>query len=83
VRYFFVEKGNVTTYEWKHGEPPLKTERESVTYTFDEDGDDHNGEEGSIDFGDLGAGDEIQLETGEVWNTGRKGSYQNIWNLIA
>ena len=60
-----------TTYEWKHGEPPLKIELpQLVNYTFDEEeeaqGIDFNVNGADIDFGDLtlGGGDEIQLETG-------------------
>lgn len=66
----FVEKGNVTTYEWKYGEPPLKVEPPIVNYEFDEgpttseSNDVLDLDVGTIDFGDLGGGDDIQLDTG-------------------
>jgi len=61
----------LTTYEYKHNEPPLKIEAPQLNYTFDEDeeeGEQQQGEgaDGGIDFGDLEAtGDEIVLETGK------------------
>ena len=70
------EKGNLTTYEWQHGEAPLKIEApQLVNYTFDDEELvseavelDLGGD--GIDFGDLGTGDDIQLETGNensIW----------------
>jgi hypothetical protein len=68
---FVIEKGNLTTYEWKHGEPPLKIEPPELNYSFEEESEDaEGGVEGDgeeIDFGDLalGSGD-VELETGEI-----------------
>jgi len=68
-------KGNVTTYQYKHGEEPLKIDRPSVDYTFEDEANnevcdlDLDLDVGSIDFGDVSvvadAADSIQLETGK------------------
>lgn len=67
----FLDKGNVTVYESKYGEPPLRIEPPVVSYKFDEDqvesseGADLDLDSGEIDFGDLGGGgDDVELETG-------------------
>jgi len=77
------EKGNVTTYEWKNGEPPLKIELPELDYSF-------NGEERSvaeenphldlqfeaIDFGDIStAGVSVDTQvTGKPSNEGEHGA---------
>jgi hypothetical protein len=73
--HLVIVKGNVTTYEWKYGEEPLKIEPPVVNYEFQEDHLDADGADGgldldldvgAIDFGDLGGGDGIHLETGDI-----------------
>ncbi|ODN00152.1 CDK5 regulatory subunit-associated protein 3 [Orchesella cincta] len=65
-----IDKGNVTAYEWKYGEAPLKVEPPVVTYQFDQDPTDLASGDGSLDLdadvGDIDFGDDIQLETGDI-----------------
>ena len=63
---YFIEKGNVTTYEWKYGEPPLKVELPELKYDFEtEEPINLDLDDDGIDFGDIGgSGDNCELETG-------------------
>ena len=55
---FLMERGNVTTYEWVHGEAPLSVEETALD--FGEDDEDKKTADDGFDFGD----DDVQLESG-------------------
>ena len=62
---FLIQRGNVTTYEWMHGEAPLSIEEPKLDFG-DEDDEDGGDEaidfgDGSIDFGGGGGGDPIDF----------------------
>jgi len=67
----------VTTYQYKHGEEPLKIEPPVINYTFEDDttesGLDLDLDVGAIDFGDIslasGDGADVELETGKQYFT--------------
>merc|ERR1719239_1934976 len=58
---FLVEKGNVTTYEWKYREKPITVEE--PTMVFGEEEEDSAPDSGGIDFGD---DDEIDFGGDEI-----------------
>ncbi|KAK2142743.1 hypothetical protein LSH36_919g01019 [Paralvinella palmiformis] len=52
----FIDKGNTTTYEWKHSRPPAHLEEPLRDYGIDDDQNGGNDEKGDeIDWGDIGA----------------------------
>ncbi len=55
---FLMAKGNVTTYEWVHGEAPLTVEEPAIDFGGDDDdaGAGAVGDGAGIDFGDDDAG---------------------------
>jgi len=57
---FLVEKGNVTTYEWKYREKPITVEEPAMV--FEEEKEDSATDAGGIDFGD----DEIDFGGDEI-----------------
>lgn len=84
---FLVERGNVTTYEWMHGEAPLSIEEPKLD--FGDEGAEDGGVdaidfgEGSIDFGggegggdqiDFGSTDDVDLDSGADIDWGNLGS---------
>ncbi|KAK3849524.1 hypothetical protein Pcinc_043726, partial [Petrolisthes cinctipes] len=78
---FVIEHGNVTTYEWTHGEPPctivgdkrelhnIETDKTTASdeIDFGDLGGDGNDE---IDFGDLGGDDGGEIDFGDDLTTG-------------
>jgi hypothetical protein len=84
---FLMAKGNVTTYEWMHGEPPLSVEEPMLDFGEDEKEDEAGGdaidfgEDGGIDFGDSGGdgidfgGDgDVDIDSGADIDWGNLGS---------
>lgn len=67
---FLMERGNVTTYEWTYGEPPLSVEEQALDFGDEEDGgnNEDNKEEGQIDFGDgdidFSSVDDVEMDSG-------------------
>ncbi len=77
---FLMEKGNVTTYEWVHGEAPISVEETKMDFGQDDEeeqegkleedgggidfGDDDVG--GGIDFGDDAGGDAGDIDWGNL-----------------
>lgn len=49
---YMIEHGNVTTYEWKYGEPPLKIEEPPLNIKFEDETADAHTDDNAIDFGD-------------------------------
>ncbi len=49
---FLTEKGNVTTYEWVHGEVPLSVEEPRLDFGDEDEDDKQVDVDGGIDFGD-------------------------------
>ena len=39
IKFWFIEHGNTTTYEWKYGEPPLKIEETPLNVVFEDEND--------------------------------------------
>merc|ERR1712117_676306 len=82
---FLIERGNVTTYEWMHGEAPLSVEEPKLDFG-DEDAEEGDNEaidfgEGSIDFGggsgdqiDFGNTDDVELDSGADIDWGNLGN---------
>ena len=77
---FLIERGNVTTYEWMHGEAPLSVEETKLDFA-DEDEEGDAGGEGTIDFGDgesaeidFGSADDVELDSGADIDWGNLGS---------
>ena len=81
---FLIERGNVTTYEWMHGEAPLSVEEPKLDFG---DEDEENGADESIDFGDgsidfggggeqidFGNTDDVELDSGADIDWGNLGS---------
>jgi len=60
-QFFLLDKGNITTYEWKYGEPPVQVEVPDLGYAFEPPPVDEDA--GEIDFGDLGG--DVELQTGK------------------
>jgi hypothetical protein len=42
------EHGNVTTYEWKYGEPPLKVEEPPLNIEFEDEADDTSADDNAV-----------------------------------
>ncbi|XP_076034659.1 CDK5 regulatory subunit-associated protein 3 isoform X2 [Oratosquilla oratoria] len=77
---FVMERGNVTTYEWTYGEPPIRVEEPKVEINVEDDDEgiqsdeidfgDLDGGAGAIDFGELDPSADIdfgdELTTGEI-----------------
>jgi len=68
---FLIDEGNVTTYQWKHGEKPVTIEHPSWDLQDEEEtNEDNNGidfgdDDGQIDFGDDTAGDDDGIDFGD------------------
>ena len=64
---FLMEHGNVTTYQWIHGEAPLSVEETALEFGEDEKDEDETAEDdGVIDFGDDDEGAGIDFNTDDV-----------------
>lgn len=71
---FLMERGNVTTYEWMHGEPPLSVEEPQIDFGEEDDKEEEEKEgDDNIDFGDdddggaaggIDFGDDVELDSG-------------------
>ncbi|XP_015606068.1 CDK5RAP3-like protein isoform X2 [Cephus cinctus] len=55
---YICENGNVTTYEWTYGEPPLSIMEPPLNINFDDEDDNTNSQDtiNEIDFGESAAG---------------------------
>ncbi|PNF20855.1 CDK5 regulatory subunit-associated protein 3 [Cryptotermes secundus] len=60
---YMIEHGNVTTYEWKYGEPPLKIEEPPLNIRFEYETDNAHADDNAIDFGD---GSESVIDFGSL-----------------
>ena len=86
---FLMEKGNVTTYEWIHGEKPLSVEEPTLDFGDDDEdkedanadvidfGDDDDG--GGIDFGDDAGGGGGEIDWGNLDAGGEDANAEIDW----
>ncbi|XP_068216129.1 CDK5 regulatory subunit-associated protein 3 [Palaemon carinicauda] len=75
---FIIEHGNVTTYEWKYGEPPCQIEEPKLDIVLDDPLETTTEE---IDFGDLQGSEEIDfgsVPAGEDIDWGNLGTAEPV-----